>query len=155
MLEHASDKLKPIILFALETTMRRAEIAGLDWAGVDLKNSSLYLAETKNFEERTIPLSPTAIDILKGLPRQIQGSVFELSADQITGHMRRAVNSAEIEDLRFHDLRHEAISRLFENTDLDTMEIKMISGHKSMQMLARYSHLRANKLVERLAGAKR
>lgn len=155
LLEHASDKLKPIILFALETAMRRAEIAGLDWTDVDLKNSSLYLAETKNFEERTIPLSPTAIEILKGLPRQIQGSVFELSADQITGHMRRAVKSAEIVDLRFHDLRHEAISRLFENTDLDTMEIKMISGHKSMQMLARYSHLRANKLAERLAGAKR
>ena len=120
-----------------------------------MKNSSLYLAETKNYEERTIPLSPTAIEILNGLPRQIQGSVFELSADHITSHMRRAVKSAEIENLRFHDLRHEAISRLFENTDLDTMEIKMISGHKSMQMLARYSHLRANKLAERLAGSKR
>lgn len=155
LLENASDKLKPIIRFALETAMRRAEIAGLDWAGVDLKNSSIYLAETKNYEERTIPLSPTAIEILKELPRQIQGAVFELSADHITGHMRRAVKSAELADLRFHDLRHEATSRLFENTDLDTMEIKTITGHKSMQMLARYSHLRANKLAERLAGAKR
>ncbi|SOB56995.1 Site-specific recombinase XerD [Pseudodesulfovibrio profundus] len=155
LLEKAADRFKPVVLFALETAMRRAEIAGLDWGDVDLKGSSIYLGETKNYEERTIPLSPRAKDILKGLPRNISGSVFGLSADQITGYMRRTVKTAKLHDLRFHDLRHEATSRLFENTDLDTMEIKMISGHKSMQMLARYSHLRANRLAERLAGAKR
>jgi len=155
LLEKASDKLKPIILFTLETAMRRAEIAGLNWTDVDLKNSSIYLAETKNYEERSIPLSPSAIDILKDIPRQITGTIFGLIPDQITGYMRRAVKAAEIQDLRFHDLRHEATSRFFENTDLDTMEIKMITGHKSMQMLARYSHLRAHKLADRLAGTKR
>lgn len=155
LLEHASDKLKPIIRFALETAMRRSEIAGLNWTSVDFKSSSVYLAETKNYDERTIPLSPAAVEILNEAPRQIKGSVFGLSADHITGHMRRAVKSAKLKDLRFHDLRHEATSRLFENTDLDTMEIKMITGHKSMQMLARYSHLRAHKLADRLAGKQR
>ena len=60
-----------------------------------------------------------------------------------------------IEGLTVHDLRHEGVSRLFERTDLDIMEIKSISGHKTLQMLARYSHLRAYKLVDRLAGARR
>jgi len=155
LLEAASEKLKPIILFALETAMRRSELAGLTWADVDLKNSSIYLAETKNYEERSIPLSPSAINILEDIPRQITGSVFGVIPDQITGYMRRAIKAAKIKDLRFHDLRHEATSRFFENTDLDTMEIKMITGHKSMQMLARYSHLRAHKLADRLAGKRR
>jgi len=51
-----------------------------------------------------------------------------------------AARKAGIEDLRFHDLRHKATSRLFENTDLDVMEVRAITGHKAMQMLARYSH---------------
>lgn len=155
LLEKATDTFKPVVLFALETAMRRAEIAGLCWTNVDLKGSSLYLGETKNFEERTIPLSPRAKEILQSLPRNISGSVFGLSADQITGYMRRSVKAAKLVNLRFHDLRHEATSRLFENTDLDSMEIKMITGHKSMQMLARYSHLRAHRLADRLAGTKR
>lgn len=155
LLKEAPDQFKPVILFALETAMRRSEIASLEWGNVDFKNSSIYLSETKNYEERTVPLSPAAKDILKSFPRNIRGSVFGLSADQITGFMRRAVKKAEIENLRFHDLRHEATSRFFENTDLDTMEIKMVTGHKSLQMLSRYSHLRAHKLADRLAGAKR
>jgi integrase len=54
--------------------------------------------------------------------------------------------------LRFHDLRHEATSRLFENTDLDLMEIRAITGHKTLQMLVRYTHLRTARLADRLAG---
>jgi len=60
-----------------------------------------------------------------------------------------------IDDLRFHDFRHEATSRFFERTDLDVMEIKAITGHKTLQMLARYTHLRTARLADRLAGAKR
>ena len=55
----------------------------------------------------------------------------------ITKFMVKACKDAEIENLTFHDLRHEAISSFFENTDLDIMEIKSISGHKSLQMQAR------------------
>lgn len=75
--------------------------------------------------------------------------------DAIIQAMEQARKKAGLQDLHFHDLRHEAISRLFENTDLDVMEIKTISGHRSMQMLARYSHLRAHRLADRLAGARR
>jgi integrase len=69
--------------------------------------------------------------------------------------MDAARKKAKLENITFHDLRHEATSRFFEQTDLDVMEIKTITGHKSLQMLARYSHLRTHRLADRLAGAKR
>ncbi|MBC16252.1 MAG: hypothetical protein CL942_04280 [Desulfovibrio sp.] len=156
LLEACADKLRPVVEFALETAMRRAEIAEMIWENVDLKRRSVFLGMTKNTESRTVPLSPTALNILKSIPMNISGSVFGYTnPDHITQAMKRAVKKAELKDLRFHDLRHEATSRLFENTDLDVMEIKMITGHKSMQMLARYAHLRADRLADRLAGIPR
>jgi len=155
LLDACKDEFRPVVEFALETAMRRAEIAEMIWEHVDFKRRSVFLGMTKNTESRTVPLSPRALEILKALPRNISGSVFGLSMDQITGHMRRTVKRAELNDLRFHDLRHEATSRFFENTDLDVMEIKMVTGHKSMQMLARYAHLRADRLADRLAGMQR
>jgi len=151
LLAACGEKFRPVVQFAIETAMRRAEIANLTWANIDLKGKTAYLAETKNMIERTVPLSPAAIGILKGLPRKIIGSVFSMSENAITIAMRRARAEAEIQDLTFHDLRHEATSRLFENTDLDLLEIAEITGHKNLQMLKRYTHLRADRLAERLA----
>lgn len=155
LLEKAQDSLKPIIRFAIETAMRRGEIASLTWQNVDLERSTVYLPKTKNNEQRTVPLSPAAVAILKGLDRGEDSRVFKLSDVSITQAFIRTCREAKIEGLTFHDLRHEGTSRLFEHTDLDIMEIKSITGHKTLQMLARYSHLRAYKLVDRLAGAKR
>ena len=78
-----------------------------------------------------------------------------MSAENITQTMIKACQKVGIENLHFHDLRHEAISRFFENTDLDVMELKSITGHKTLQMLVRYTHLRTARLADRLAGAKR
>jgi integrase len=155
LLEKAPEELKPIILLALETAMRRGEIAMMRWEHVDLKKRYVHLPKTKNGEARSVPLSPVALDILKSIPRQIKGDVFLLHPDTISKWFRSAADDAGLTDLRFHDLRHEATSRLFENTDLDFMEVKGITGHKSLQMLSRYSHLRAHKLADRLAGRKR
>lgn len=69
--------------------------------------------------------------------------------------MKLARKKAKLDDLRFHDLRHEATSRFFELTDLDVMEIKAVTGHKTLQMLARYTHLRTANLAARLDGARR
>jgi integrase len=82
-------------------------------------------------------------------------TVFGLTSAQITDTMRHLCKKAGLADLRFHDLRHEATSRFFENTDLDVMEIKAITGHKTLQMLARYTHLRTARLAHRLNGGKR
>ena len=157
LLEACSKSFGRVVRFALETAMRRDEIARLTWDNVDLARKSAHLPKTKNGEARTVPLSPAALAILREVLAEDgnNGWVFCRSADAITQAMERARNAAGITDLTFHDLRHEAISRLFENTDLDVMEIKTITGHKSMQMLARYSHLRTHRLADRLAGAKR
>ncbi|KAF0233184.1 MAG: hypothetical protein FD177_1815 [Desulfovibrionaceae bacterium] len=156
LLAVASPQFKPVILFALETAMRRKEIADLRWKCVNLGNRNVYLAETKNREARTVPLSPRALAILRELPRSNdQKSVFNFSEDQITTAMKLARKKAKLDDLRFHDLRHEATSRFFELTDLDVMEIKAVTGHKTLQMLARYTHLRTARLADRLAGMRR
>jgi integrase len=155
LLDTCTLPFKRVVRFALETAMRREEISSLIWANVDLKNRSVFLPKTKNGEARTVPLSPTAISILIEIDGEHAGSVFGMSYDAIGQAMQKARKAADIENLTFHDLRHEATSRLFENTDLDVMEIKFITGHRSMQMLARYSHLRTARLADRLAGARR
>ena len=94
-------------------------------------------------------------DVLRSLPRNISGSVFGYRPDSITAAMVEACTKAGIEDLHFHDLRHEATSRFFEDTDMDSMEISLITGHKTLQMLKRYSHLRAHRLADRLDGKPR
>ncbi|WP_207259685.1 site-specific integrase [Desulfovibrio sp. Huiquan2017] len=151
LLKHAPEGFRPIIQFALETAMRRGEIASLRWENVKLKESTLFLPKTKNGAARTVPLSPAALNVLKELPRDIKGSVFRLTPDEITQAMKKARAGAKLKNLRFHDLRHEAVSRLFEKTNLDIMQIQMITGHKTLQMLARYTHLRAVDLVKSLA----
>ncbi len=155
LLAEAESPFREVILFALETVMRREEIASMTWAQVDLIKRVVLLPTTKNGEARMVPLSPAAIQILKSIPHNLDGPVFGMHKAAITRAMLRTCHKAGIEGLCFHDLRHEAISRFFEETDLDVMEIRAITGHKSMQMLARYSHLRAHRLSKRLAGAKR
>lgn len=151
LLDACGKRFRPVVQFALETAMRRAEIADLSWGNVDIKGKTVYLERTKNMSERTVPLSPSAIGILKSLPINISGSVFGMSANAITIAMRRATKAAEIHGLTFHDLRHEATSRLFEKDTFDIMEIAEITGHKNLQMLKRYTHLRSQRLAEKMA----
>ncbi len=75
--------------------------------------------------------------------------VFPLAADTVKKSYHRAVERAELDDLRFHDLRHEATSRFFER-GLDMMEVAAITGHKTLAMLKRYTHLRATDLARKL-----
>ena len=129
--------------------MRRGELLGLEWQHVDLDKRTAYLPITKNGTNRTIPLSLKAIETLQLLPRDISGRVFPLSATALRGLWARACKRAGIEDLRFHDLRHEATSRFFEK-GLNVMEVAAITGHKDLRMLQRYTHLRAEDLAVKL-----
>ncbi|TDT88630.1 site-specific integrase [Pseudodesulfovibrio indicus] len=117
LLEACGERFRPVVQFAIETAMRRAEIANLTWANLNLKEKTAYLAETKNMTERAIAFSPTAIATIKGIPRRLNGSVFGMSENAITIAMRRDRAEAGIENFTFHDLRHEATSRLFEQTN--------------------------------------
>jgi integrase len=156
LLDIAPEHFRPVILFALATAMRREEIASLKWKNINLENRSILLTDTKNNETRTVPLSMEAVSILNNIQKKEgQDLVFGIEAQNITNMMTDTCKKARIENLRFHDLRHEATSRLFENTDLDIMEIRAITGHKTLNMLVRYTHLRTARLADRLAGAKR
>ena len=153
LLECLSEEMSQVVRFALETAMRRGELSGMTWDMVDLKKRTVTLPETKtkNGQKRIVPLSSVAVTILKDRlsTRRIDGKVWDIGLDAISQDFAKACQKAEISDLHFHDLRHEATSRLFEK-GFDTMEVRTITGHKTLQMLARYTHLRAEDLVERL-----
>ena len=131
--------------------MRRGELAGMTWDMVDLKKRTVTLPDTKNGQKRIVPLSSEAVAILKDQlsTRRIDGEVWDIGLDAISQNFAKACQKAGISGLHFHDLRHEATSRLFEK-GFDTMEVRTITGHKTLQMLARYTHLKAEDLAERM-----
>lgn len=147
--EAASPELRVIIILAIETAMRQGEIAQLRRTDIDLKNRVARLRDTKNGEERLVPLSTPAIEAINSLPPRISGALFSLQAGAIAKAFSRLCRRVEIDGLRFHDLRHEATSRLFEK-GFNPMEVSAITGHKGLNMLKRYTHLRAEDLAKRL-----
>ncbi|AWU94830.1 tyrosine-type recombinase/integrase [Azospirillum ramasamyi] len=143
--------LGAMVRLALATAMRQGELVGLTWQHVNLTNRTILLRDTKNGETRTVPLSSAAVQVLEGLPKSASGPIFEIQTGRAVSHaFTKACCAAEMTNLHFHDLRHEATSRLFEQTDLRDIEIAAITGHKTMEMLKRYAHLRAGKLAMRL-----
>ena len=151
LLESVSEEMNQVIRFALETAMRRGELAGMTWEMVDLKKRTVTLPETKNGQKRIVPLSSVAATILKDRisTRRIDGKVWNIGLDAISQDFAKACQKAGLSDLHFHDLRHEATSRFFEK-GFNPMEVSAITGHKTLQMLKRYTHLRAEDLAERL-----
>ena len=159
--------LLPVVCFAIETAMRAGEMletkgttnketgerpiqtTGLLWKHVDLNKHTAFLPETKNGTARTVPLSSLAVEILRGLPHALDGRVFGTTYEAVHLSFKRACRRAKIEDLRIHDLRHEATSRFFER-GLNPMQVAAITGHKTLQMLKRYTHLRAEDLARLL-----
>ncbi len=142
--------LLPIVRLALETAMRQGELVGMHWQHIDLKRRTIFLPQTKNGDSRTVPLSTDAVALLTALPRGIKGDVFPgLTTEAIKKAFIRATRRASLADLHFHDLRHEATTRFFEQ-GLNIMEVSSITGHRDLQMLRRYTHLRAEDLAKKL-----
>lgn len=149
--QDSSVELEAIARVALETGARLGELLKLRWKDVNLAKCTAKLFDTKNGEDRAIPLSPKALEALKSLPRHIGGRVFWrwAASDSFNKTWTRACTRAGISDLRFHDLRHEAVSRLFESGNWNSMEVAAVSGHKTLAMLKRYTHLRAEDLAKK------
>jgi len=141
--------VKNIMSLAIETGMRRSELINMRWADINLKMRTLHIPKTKTDIPRTIPLTVKAVHVFDSLQRNINGEVFSMSAGTVSQAFKRACNRAEIDNLRFHDLRHEAVTRFFE-MGLNVMEVASISGHRDLRMLQRYTHLRAEDLVRKL-----
>lgn len=151
---HSNPDLYSIIILALETAMRQGEILNLRWEYLNLKTRIAHLPETKNGTKRDVPLSLKARDALIRAGVSAKGRVFGYSSEGLKSTWRFMMKKLGIENLHFHDLRHEAVSRLFELGSLDMMEVAAISGHKSLSMLKRYTHLKAQRLVRKLEGHK-
>lgn len=136
------------IVLAVETGMRRSELAGLrrEW----ITGRVARLPDTKNGTARSVPLSGRALETIAALSVRDDGFVLGMDLDWMTAAFAKAAERAGFPEIRFHDLRHEATSRLFER-GLDVMEVAQITGHKTLIMLRRYTHLNAEKLAEKLA----
>ncbi|MGM3274338.1 tyrosine-type recombinase/integrase [Ralstonia sp. 24A2] len=159
---HSNPMLGWIVRLAVETGMRSSEITGLRRSQIDLQRRLVSLTDTKNGSARLVPLTRVAVEILQ---LAIDNPVRPLDTDLVffgepgrSSHRKpyvfqklwtRITSDVGLSDLHFHDLRHEAVSRLVE-AGLSDQEVAAISGHKSMQMLKRYTHLRAEDLVSKL-----
>lgn len=140
-------EMPSVITLAVESGMRRSEMVGLRRG--DIRGSVAYLADTKNGTARSVPLSKAAREAIDALPLRIDGRLFTMHPDTVTGYFRRCCKAVGLEGVRFHDLRHEATSRFFEK-GFNIMEVASITGHKDLRMLRRYTHLNPSELAERL-----
>jgi integrase len=144
--------LKQLVILAIETGMRRGELLGLRWQHVHLTKRIVHLPLTKNGESRDVPLSRRATDTLTALSEHKRPNidlVFPMTGNSVRLAFEHLRVRAKMSYFHFHDLRHEAITRLFER-GLNIAEVSAISGHKELRMLQRYTHLRAIDLVSRL-----
>ena len=142
--------LQPLVVLAIKTAIRRGELLSLRWEHVQLDKSYVHLPITKNGDSRDVPLSRLARQTIEALPRSLSGIVIPVHPEALKGLWNRATRRADITDLRFHDLRHEATTRFFEK-GLGVMEVAAITGHKDLRMLQRYVQLRPEDLARKLA----
>ena len=128
--------------------MRRGELLKLRWIDVDLDKGLALLPDTKNGHSRQVPLTPAARATLSRLPRCSE-RVLPITDTALRQAWDRLVDRAGITNLRFHDLRHEAVSRFFER-GLNVAEVALISGHRDPRMLFRYTHLKPQHVADKL-----
>jgi integrase len=143
--------IRYLVELAIETAMRRGELLNARWTDVSFETRTIRIPVTKNGYARTIPLSGTALAFLvdlKGI-RPPAERVLPITENTAKMAWKRLVRRAGLVDLRFHDLRHEAISSFFEK-GLNVPEVALISGHRDPRMLFRYTHPRAEDVAAKL-----
>lgn len=149
----------PIVHLAIETGLRRREVLELTWPNIDLDRRIAHIPLTKTGQPRTIPLTEKAAEIIGSLPRPAANQpdaakdmrLFPITLNAFKHAWKRIQKRSGLDDFRFHDLRHEALSRFCE-LGLSVPELSVISGHKDPRMLFRYAHLRADDLARKLTG---
>ena len=146
-------------MIALSTGARRMEVWGLKWSDVDLKKGFMILKETKNKETRSVPIQSVALDLLREFSkvRRIDTElVFPSKINPKTpfdfrNPFNKALEKAQILDFSWHDLRHSCASYLVMN-GVQLRTVAEILGHKTFQMVMRYSHLSPDHLKEAISG---
>lgn len=140
-------ELLNVIIMAIETGMRRGELLRLTKEHFNPEVRTLYIPITKSGHPRTIPLTSKSAELISNL--KLHQSIYSKSTEGFHSAWQRLIKRTGIVDLRFHDLRHEAISRFFE-MGLSVPEVALISGHRDYRMLQRYTHLKPEQLVSKL-----
>lgn len=144
-----------IVQVAVHFPRRREELLHkLRWDGLDKRKRTALLLDTKNpnrVRNEIVPVPRAAWEIIMGMP-VIAEEVFPYKPASVSKAFERACARLNIQDLRFHDLRHEGISRLFE-AGLDIPEVCVISGHLEWKTLKRYTQLRPENILQKLDGA--
>ncbi len=157
--ESSAHYLHTFVVLAIETAMRFGELAGVTWVNVNFEKRTIYLPDTKNGSPRTVPLTTRALNAIQTQPRSLDGRLFSAKPGSIRSAFLIALRKAQgtqpesnvfLRRLRFHDLRHEGVTRLFER-GLNVIEVGTVSGHKTVAMLQRYAHIRAEDLVRKLS----
>lgn len=149
-----------LVRLALSTGARQAELLNLRWADIDPKRGIAYVGKTKNDEPRMLPLVAPVRELLGKKPRPLHTSLVFYSPSRpenpftFRPYWEAAIEQAEIKDFRFHDLRHSCASYLA-MAGASHVEIAEVLGHKTLQMVKRYSHLSSahkQALMERVTG---
>ena len=139
--------LNDMIILAYQTAMRFGEILKLNRRDVDLNKRLITLRDTKNGEDRTIPISNIAIEVLRKYP--FGERYFIIKRDQFRHYFEQACRRAEINNFRFHDLRACAITKMF-LSGMTVPEVAVISGHKTWSQLSRYTRIKPEQLVDKV-----
>jgi integrase len=139
-----------LIRFAIETAMRAGEIINLKWSDLNEADRTIIIRDRKHPLEKKgndqeVPLLGEAFAIVKRQPKTKDDRIFPIADGTVSNLFPRACNALGIEDLRFHDLRHEGVSRLFEQ-GYTIEQVALVSGHRDWKMLARYTQIRAKDL---------
>lgn len=137
--------MQRLVAFAIFSTRRQEEIARIKWADLDEENSRVMVRDMKNPGEKEgndvwCDLPEQAMQIIKAMPRT-EERIFPYSADSISASFTRACQFLDIDDLHFHDLRHDGVSRLFE-LGWNIPHVAAVSGHRSWTSLKRYTHIK-------------
>lgn len=155
LVDHCQGTVKSMVIMALNTGMRRGEIFSLTWDQIDLKHGFILLDKTKNGERREIPINEMLAEMLKSLPRRLDGGRVFTSPETgnayqtLSNTFMRACRLSGITDFHFHDLRHTFASHLV-MAGVDITTVKELLGHKTLAMTLRYAHLAPSHKVKAL-----
>ncbi len=155
LLSACPDRLRTIVLIALNTGLRKTELLTLRWQDLDFKNRMLRIEKTKNGERRDIPMTMLVHDLLRAIPRRVDTPYVFANPDgtpqqYLKTTWNTAVRKAKLEAFTFHDLRHTFASTLVMN-GVDIRTVQTLLGHKSITMTMRYAHLSPTHLREAIA----
>ena len=148
LLDNSPEWIKQIIIFSLNTGLRLGELTGLEWSRVDISNKTILIDNSKNGEQRTIPLNKYALDVVKQRLRVkslkydyvfINRYSWKINPNSLRDAFRKILRKVEIDDFRLHDLRHSFATRLTQS-DVDLYKISKLLGHKDIKMTQRYAH---------------